>query len=668
MRARGHLEYLELKAYDLFVSNRSPAAASMAGEVVVVGINEVDIARRRTDGTRGLHYPVHDRELIEILNKVLQCQPSVVGIDIARDRPEPDTESNKENQVLKDLAENHPVFFSLAVAGNGKVLIEGPEGMEPTYLAAANFTPDPDGVVRRGMLFVRGDERVESYPSIAFSLAGAHLAQQPGLGPPRPTTTRPSQRERQDWVFGRTVLREFSPNDGGYVRTQPGGIEFLLDLRVEGPHAFRHFSASQILNGNFDEKGFAGKVVLVGMTADSVKDFLTTSKDASDTRTPWHGVDVHAAAVEQLLRLAGGARPTRFWPDWGEGLWTLAWGVLGGLVGGLFRSPWKLLPCVAAGAGLLYVTDRLAFEADWWLPFVPSLGAWGLSAFAVTSYVTRRERSDREMMMKLFGEHVSPEVARIVWDHREAFFQGRKIRSREMRATVLFTDLRGFSSVAEQMAAGEVMEWLNELMDSLTDCVSDSKGFLNKYIGDSIMAVFGAPVPSRTQAEFDRDAQNAVLSALGMRRALQELNRRWARRGLPTVGMRIGIFTGPVIAGSLGKAGSGGSAGRLEYTVIGDTVNTASRLESFDKALMDHDIAAGNCRILVGGPTLEHLRGRFQTRYIGTEVLKGKGGTVAVYGVIGEAEGVPPAEAGAHPEQGNGDSPAAHQDGVTKGV
>jgi adenylate cyclase len=175
-------------------------------------------------------------------------------------------------------------------------------------------------------------------------------------------------------------------------------------------------------------------------------------------------------------------------------------------------------------------------------------------------------------------------------------------------------------------------------MDVLTDCVGANKGLLNKYMGDSIMAVFGAPVPSTTEEEFRRDAQNAIRCALCMRRALAKLNARWARDGLPLIGMRVGIFTGPVIAGSMGKAGAGGSTGRLEYTVIGDTVNTASRLESFDKALMDGDIAADNCRILVGAPTLDLLGGRFRTRYIGTEGLKGKGGKVAIHGVIREAE------------------------------
>ena len=101
--------------------------------------------------------------------------------------------------------------------------------------------------------------------------------------------------------------------------------------------------------------------------------------------------------------------------------------------------------------------------------------------------------------------------------------------------------------------------------------------------------------------------------------------------------MRVGIFTGVLTAGSLGRAGRKGVGGRLEYTVIGDTVNTASRLESFDKELMDADITAGNCRILIGQPTLDLLDGRFRTRYIGTVELHNKEERVPIHGVIGEA-------------------------------
>jgi len=128
-----------------------------------------------------------------------------------------------------------------------------------------------------------------------------------------------------------------------------------------------------------------------------------------------------------------------------------------------------------------------------------------------------------------------------------------------------------------------------------------------------------------------RDAVSAVECALAMGDTLRELNRRWRAEGRPTTGMRVGIFTGPAVAGSLG------SAERSEYVVVGDTINTASRLESFDKELFppDHDIAP--CRILIGETTLAVLGDRFKTEAVGEVALKGKAHRVGIYRVVGRA-------------------------------
>lgn len=142
------------------------------------------------------------------------------------------------------------------------------------------------------------------------------------------------------------------------------------------------------------------------------------------------------------------------------------------------------------------------------------------------------------------------------------------------------------------------------------------------------MAVFGVPIPRTSRAGISRDAINAVASALAMEDRLKELNEQWRRLGKPTARMRIGIFTGPVIAGGLGPAD------RLSYTVIGDTVNTASRLESTrDPGL---DLAeVGICRTLVGETTAEHLGAMFVLREVGTIALKGKENPLRVLQVLG---------------------------------
>ena len=188
-----------------------------------------------------------------------------------------------------------------------------------------------------------------------------------------------------------------------------------------------------------------------------------------------------------------------------------------------------------------------------------------------------RETVERTHLMQLFSRHVSPEVAEAIWRQRDQFLDGGRPRPERLMVTVLFTDLTGFTAVSEKHTPEALLDWLNEYMDAMAREVSRHGGVIRQYAGDAIVAIFGIPVPRQTEAEIDQDARNAVHCALAMETALRELNRRWRSESRPTTGMRVGIFTGPVVAGTLG------SAERSEYVVVGDTVNTASRLESFDK-------------------------------------------------------------------------------------
>jgi adenylate cyclase len=190
----------------------------------------------------------------------------------------------------------------------------------------------------------------------------------------------------------------------------------------------------------------------------------------------------------------------------------------------------------------------------------------------------------------------------------------------------------GFTSVAEKRDPQAVMDWLNEYMEVMSQQVINHGGVIDKYIGDSIMAIFGVPLPRTTEAEIDQDAVNAVNCALAMEQTLIELNKRWQAQQLPTIGMRIGIFTGPLVAGSLG------SVHRLEYTVIGDTVNTASRLDSFDKDYFTPEYAQAPCRIIIGEATRRRLHAQFATERIGEVSLRGKDQAMTVYCVMSQPQ------------------------------
>jgi adenylate cyclase len=146
---------------------------------------------------------------------------------------------------------------------------------------------------------------------------------------------------------------------------------------------------------------------------------------------------------------------------------------------------------------------------------------------------------------------------------------------------------------------------------------------VDKFIGDAIMAVFGVPIARTTPEEMAKDAIAAVRCAQVMASTLETLNQQWRIQGRPTAAMRVGIATGTVITGSLG------SSQRLDYTTIGDSVNVAARLESYDKSL-----EGGICRILINKETYQYIQGRFSTKFIGEELLKGRKQSTEIYQVL----------------------------------
>jgi adenylate cyclase len=225
--------------------------------------------------------------------------------------------------------------------------------------------------------------------------------------------------------------------------------------------------------------------------------------------------------------------------------------------------------------------------------------------------------------MRMFSCHLSHEVAETLWEQRDQYLEGGRPRAQELTATVVFTDLKGFTSIAESMDAQALMDWLNEFMAAMTRKVMDQGGVVNKYIGDAIMAVFGVPAPRAGEEEISRDARNAVRCALAMKDELERLNGQWTARGRPVMKMRIGIHTGPLMVGCVG------AEERLEYTVIGDTVNIAARLESFDKEFDAESV----CRILISGPTKRRLNGIVATRTVGRALLRGKGEELSIFQV-----------------------------------
>jgi adenylate cyclase len=337
--------------------------------------------------------------------------------------------------------------------------------------------------------------------------------------------------------------------------------------------------------------------------------------------------------VDQFLRTAfDGAIPLRTLSGTAEMAWLLAWCVVWGIVGDRLRSPRRVLLAVFVGLALLALSFPL-FLTGWWLPVVPPALAWVGAGGIATGLALTRERRDRALLDRMLAVHVSTAVRDRLWAERERFLEEGRLRAQRTCLTVLMTDLEGFTTASEQLGdPGLVMRWLNEYMDHMVPIIEAHGGMVDGYWGDAIKADFGAPVPRETEAEIDRDAVNAVRCALAMADAMRALIPAWQARGLPPVRTRIGIFTGPAVAGSQG------SESRQKYTSIGDTVNTAARLESFDKESFAAEKDPTACRILIGEPTRLRVGNAFRLESLGVHAVKGKGEKIAIHRVLGEAE------------------------------
>jgi class 3 adenylate cyclase len=194
-------------------------------------------------------------------------------------------------------------------------------------------------------------------------------------------------------------------------------------------------------------------------------------------------------------------------------------------------------------------------------------------------------------------------------------------------ATVLFSDVVGFAGISERLPEDRLAHWLNDYLAAMVKIIDRHGGGVEKFVGDGITAGFGVSETHNTPDNITRHAQAAVDAAQEMATDLLDLNVRWQQEGLPEIGVRIGIDTGPLMIGVIG------TDVRWQYTFIGDTANTAARLESYGKDDPDLTCAPGDCRIFISGSTWERLGSSRQTTFIGDIKLRSKAKLVSVYRV-----------------------------------
>ena len=448
-----------------------------------------------------------------------------------------------------------------------------------------NVLPDSDGVVRRVPVVVRYGGRY--YPSFDAQAARA-------------------------WLGGADFAVEVA--DYGLSALHIGKRLVPLDeagrllVRYRGREgSFDTVSIADILEGRADPALLRERVVLIGNTAKGIGDLRVTPYG-----TLFPGVEVRANIIENLIE--GGFLQR---PDWMSlvdiavlalmGL-ALVWLLprLGVTGGGLLA--------LGVAAGYVLLADYLFVSQGLWLNVVyPVLLAALL--FVSTALVFYFFAFSEKRYLKLAFQHYVPPavVEGIVADSAKLRLGGEK---REL--TVLFSDIRGFTALSETMAPEELVKLLNGYFTRMTERVFAHRGSLDKYIGDAIMAVFGAPVPEA------QHAQLACRAALDMVAELEAMQAEWRRDGLPPLDIGIGINTGPMIVGNMG------SASRFNYTVVGDAVNLASRIESLNKTY--------GSNVLVSESTYERVKGEFpNAREVDQVQVRGRTQPVRLFELIPQA-------------------------------
>jgi adenylate cyclase len=455
-----------------------------------------------------------------------------------------------------------------------------------------NAPPDADGIVRRATLVLpygrtKNPQEWDVYSSLDVLTARAFLgpaAQDMNLiyGPPGIVEIR----------FGHALL------------LHPDGSGRMM-INYQGPTGtFAHYSIVDVLQKKFPADAFQGKLVLIGATATGIGDLRGTPYGG----TNYPGVEIHANVIDNILNqrfLKHGLRQALV-----DALLILFFGIPLGIWMALVSPRWMwfgvglLLPMIAA--------NYWAFLHGWWLNLLVPAFTLAANVLAVSLFRSLFEEKEKRRVRSAFGQYLSPEVI------RRLLVNPKLVEPKKTDITVMFSDIRGFTTISEKLDAQELALFLNQYLSDMTSLVFDHHGTLDKYIGDAVMAFWGAPF------EEPGHAARGCNTALKMMDRVREMQKKWEAEGKPHLDIGIGLNTGVASVGNMG------SALRYGYTALGDAVNLSSRLEGLNKDYGMH--------ILINETTFTGAKDAgFVFRELDLIRVKGKLQPVTIYKLIGRA-------------------------------
>ncbi|MBD1809421.1 CHASE2 domain-containing protein [Microcoleus sp. FACHB-SPT15] len=378
-RYQSWLEPWELSAYDRLLQLRP--ALPPDPRLLVVTITEADIQSQEK-------WPLTDAVVNQLLTKLEQYEPAVIGLDIYRDFPQ--QPGNAE--LSAKLQKSDRIIPVCKISDAETPGTPPPPSVPVERVGFADIAIDPNGIVRRGLLFLEPPDssRCSSPSSFSFQLAQKYLETK-GIQPELTKDKEPQLK------FGNIVFKKLSPTDGGYQNADSGGYQILLNYRSSNTNSLaQSVTLTDVLNNRIDASWVKNRIVLIGVTAPSIDDaFFTPYSSQERLLRKMPGVVVHGQIVSQLLSAVLDGRPLFwFWSDWVEGLWIFGWSLVGGVLVLVIRHPGRLVLVELGALGLLLGTSILLFFESGWIPVVaPILGliASGTSVLAYSAYQRHQE-------------------------------------------------------------------------------------------------------------------------------------------------------------------------------------------------------------------------------------------------------------------------------------
>jgi adenylate cyclase len=445
-----------------------------------------------------------------------------------------------------------------------------------------NSAPDWDGIIRTSPLVQRIGPNL--YSSLALEAVKWVLGE--------------SNIQLITEKYGNTEVLEGVKLGSRFIPTDPWG-NILIPFRGP-PFSVPYISSKDVLNMEVPKESIAGKLIFIGSSATALGDLVATSISPI-----FSGVEIHAHIAAGII---DGYLP--YWPEWSKGLSILMVLVLGLICAVLF----PIIGAIGSIIIVLVLCSSLIYFDHWvWathgiifssvIPIIVILFLYTLSQIIGYLFESHRRRE----MKEVFGQYVPPEYI----DSMMSMGEEIALEGETKNLSVLFADIRSFTKISEKMKATDLKHYLNDFLSPMTEVIFEQKGTIDKYIGDLIMAFWGAPL------EDEKHATHAVRSGLLMQKKLIELNDQLKKENKPEIQIGVGINTGEMNVGDMG------SKFRRAYTVLGDAVNLGSRLESITKLY--------HVKILVTASSYEATKDEFVYQKIDRVQVKGKGEAVDIY-------------------------------------